>query len=616
MNDNSEILIVEDSLLQAEMLRRLLEEHGYLVALAANGKEALSKLRSSAPRLIISDILMPEMDGYELCAEIKRNTALRRIPILLLTTLSDPEDVIRGLEARADGYLTKPYDPEYLVSKVRSVLAVPADGTGKEVPLEFKTIIGGKSRTVTADPRSFFDLLLSTYENTVHTNQSLLKVRAELEDLNRQLDDKVKERTDHLVKEVAEHNRAEEALLESHERFRSVVEAANDPIIGIDTFGKIVMWNSAATRTFGYSIDEVMGEPVALIMPERFRHLHEIAVDRARESGRLYYAKHVREVAGLRKDGTEFPIETSLSAWKTREGIFFTAVVRDITERKQAEESLKSLSEDLMARNEQLTTIAKELKKQNEEVQLKTQQLWQAAKLATIGELAASIAHELNNPLATVSLRTEGMLMRTPPDHPSRRSLEIIEQEVERMANLVANLLQFSRRYRPQISTIDVREEMDRTLELIRGHLRNHHINIERQCSPNLKILADRQQLVQVFLNLFTNASDGMPDGGTLTIRTGIVEEKPGNIFIEIGDSGKGIAPENLEKIMEPFFTTKPEGKGTGLGLPICKRIINDHGGTLELTSEYGKGTKISIVLPMAGTLHKNVVVDTGVDGK
>jgi signal transduction histidine kinase len=191
-------------------------------------------------------------------------------------------------------------------------------------------------------------------------------------------------------------------------------------------------------------------------------------------------------------------------------------------------------------------------------------------------------------------------LLKTPLDNPNRRSLEVIEQEVQRMGNLVANLLQFSRRHYRQVSTIDVCEELVKTLELIQGHFRNHRINVVREFASDLPMVrVDRQQLRQVFLNLFTNAGDAMPDGGTLTIRTGVPQTTPGNICIEIADTGIGIAPENLPKVLDPFFTTKPEGEGTGLGLPICKRIVQEHQGTLEITSEVGKGTTISIAMPL-----------------
>lgn len=149
---------------------------------------------------------------------------------------------------------------------------------------------------------------------------------------------------------LTHNNRAEKALFESHERLLSIVETANDSIIGSDSSGNIIMWNSAATRTFGYSAEEVMNQPITILMPERFRKLHENALERAVAVERLYYAKRVREVFGRRKDGTEFPVEVSISGWKTREGMFFTAIIRDITERVQKDEELRKANEELESR--------------------------------------------------------------------------------------------------------------------------------------------------------------------------------------------------------------------------------------------------------------------------
>jgi PAS domain S-box-containing protein len=150
--------------------------------------------------------------------------------------------------------------------------------------------------------------------------------------------------------QTAQIREAERALLESHERLLSIVETAYDPIIGADSHGNVIMWNSAAARTFGYSAEEVMNQPITLLMPERFQKLHERALERAVETGSLYYAKRVREVFGRRKDGTEFPVEVSISGWKSHQGMFFTAIVRDITERKRKEEELREAYDGLELR--------------------------------------------------------------------------------------------------------------------------------------------------------------------------------------------------------------------------------------------------------------------------
>lgn len=268
----------------------------------------------------------------------------------------------------------------------------------------------------------------------------------------------------------------------------------------------------------------------------------------------------------------------------------------------QANAQLRRLTAELEDRVARRTA---ELLAKTQEVEAVSQQLWHAAKLATMGELAASIAHELNNPLATVSLRVELLLAQVPADDPKAQELEIIAQETERMGNLVANLLQFSRHGHPQMSSLKVREEIERTLELIYYHLRNRRIAVVQEFAANIpQVHADRQQLRQLFLNLFTNASDAMPQGGTLTIRVSVEAQKAEEereqaaVVIEVADTGVGIAPEDLPKVMEPFFTTKAEGEGTGLGLAICRRTVQQHGGTLALESERGKGTTVRITLP------------------
>ncbi len=275
-----------------------------------------------------------------------------------------------------------------------------------------------------------------------------------------------------------------------------------------------------------------------------------------------------------------------------------TLELEDRVDQRMAE--LREANERLQHELEERQRAEEALRRKDEELRTISQQLWQAAKLATMGELAASIAHELNNPLATVSLRVESLLAQIGEDDPKRRALTVIEQEVERMGNLVSNLLQFSRRGQAQISSIDVREELENTLALIYYHLRNHRITVVRQFASDVPMLhADRQQLRQVFLNLLTNASDAMPQGGTLTlgVTLGQLEPSMPAVSITFTDTGIGIAPEDIPRVMDPFFTTKEEGKGTGLGLAICRRIMQEHHGTIEVSSTVGQGTTIRLTL-------------------
>lgn len=226
----------------------------------------------------------------------------------------------------------------------------------------------------------------------------------------------------------------------------------------------------------------------------------------------------------------------------------------------------------------------------------------QAARLAGVGELAASIAHELNNSLSTVTLRVERVLGKTPLDDFRRHALEVIDQEVERMSTLVSNLLQFTRASRDQVSTVDVCDEVARTVELADHHLKRVGVHLELDFDPDVPFIqADRQHLRQVYLNLLTNAADAMPDGGRLTIRVypgELLGGRPG-VVVEVADTGVGIPPEVLPKVTEAFFTTKDEEKGTGLGLAICKRIVEQHRGTMEIESRVGAGTTVRITLPV-----------------
>ena len=507
----------------------------------------------------------------------------------------------------------------------------------------------------------------------------------------------------------------------TEEQFRLIVESTPNAIVMVNAEGNIVLANAQAEKFFGYRREELAGQPVEILVPERFRSEHAgyCASFFTSPSARLMGAG--RDLYGRRKDGREFPVEIGLSPIQTSEGLLVLSAIVDITERKQVEEALResearfrsyfelgligmaitsptkrmlavngeickilgyepsellqltwadithpddlaadvmqfnrvlagemdgyslekrfirengqvifttisvkclrradgsvvyfvALLQDITERkcaeaalrqsNEELEKLVAQLRVKDEEVQTATRQLWQAAKLASVGELAASIAHELNNPLATVRLRIESVLARTPADDPRRRPLEIVEQEAKRMGALVANLLQFSRRGREEISTVDVRGELTKAMELIHHHLRKRLVTVVREFAPDTPtIYGDCQRLRQVFLNLLTNASGAMPEGGTLTLRTApaTLHGDKSAVLIEVADTGQGISAENLEKIMEPFFTTKEEGKGTGLGLAICRRVVQEHHGTVDITSEVGKGSTVRIVLP------------------
>jgi two-component system, LuxR family, sensor kinase FixL len=419
---------------------------------------------------------------------------------------------------------------------------------------------------------------------------------------------------------MSDRERAQE-LRPSNPMLAGILDIADDAIISVNEGQRIVLFNGGAERLFGYTAAEAIGQPLDLLLPPRFTESHRRHIaEFARSDAKSRRMGERSEVAARRKDGTEFPAEASISKLALDGEMILTAMLRDITDRKRAEAEILRLNEDLEARVRERTAelvaanrgqerVLEELRAKNEEVRAMTQQLWQSAKLASVGELAASIAHELNNPLATVTLRIESVLAQTPTDDRKRRVLEIIQQETKRMGDLVANLLQFSRRGTEAVSTVEIRDELLKALDLVQHHFRQRTIKVVQEFAVDLPaIFADRQKLRQVFLNLLTNACDAMPRGGTLTLRAAPATMEKGKLAlrIEFEDTGAGIPPAILEKVMEPFFTTKEEGKGTGLGLAICRRVVQEHRGTIVITSNVGKGTTVSIHLPYKDDVNVN----------
>lgn len=249
-NDTSvEIMIVEDSPTQAAKLQYILEEKGYYVSVAGNGKEALVLLEKKKPAMIISDVVMPEMDGYKMCYEIKHVEKLRDIPVILLTSLSDPEDVICGLDAGADNYVTKPYDEKLLLSRVKSLLEIPVyhkdEGDRKKLEIAY----AGKHYFITSGRQQILNLLLSTYENAVQQNTELIKTQDKLKELNTQLEKKLYE------------------LEVSEERFSILVQMLPDIVYRMDKNGYFTFVNDAISR-LGFKPNELIGKHFSeIILP-------------------------------------------------------------------------------------------------------------------------------------------------------------------------------------------------------------------------------------------------------------------------------------------------------------------------------------------------------------
>jgi signal transduction histidine kinase len=243
-------------------------------------------------------------------------------------------------------------------------------------------------------------------------------------------------------------------------------------------------------------------------------------------------------------------------------------------------------------------SLYENVRSQMEELKATQQQLVQSTKLAAIGELAASVAHELNNPL-TVILGNAQILLRSISDEKAAGKLSAIEHETQRAARIIRNLLDFSRKREPRRDPVGINDVVGRTVELVHLKLRGRDIALETVLEPRVPILlGDSDQLTQVLLNFIGNAIDAISGSGSVTVATAIGPD--GEVEFTVMDTGCGMTAEQAGRIFEPFFTTKAEGKGTGLGLSIALGIIRGHGGCVTVESEVGKGTTMRARLPVA----------------
>jgi PAS domain S-box-containing protein len=404
--------------------------------------------------------------------------------------------------------------------------------------------------------------------------------------------------------DVTESKRAEQALAESERRYRQLAEASLDAIIVADRQGTITLFNPAAERTFGYRAAEVLGRPLEMLIPPDYRERHRHGFRRYLITRVPQLVGQTIELKGLRKDGSEFPLELSLSAVDLGGEIQLLGSIRDLTERNRM----------------RLMMIQRE-------------------KLASIGMLSAGVAHEINNPVAYVANNlvvlerdTRGLLTllgvyeqaqaalsQAQPDTLAQvlavaedidlpyirdnldRLFARTRDGISRVARIVNSLRGLARTSPPQLQEANVPDLVEANLEIIRGQLRRKGIEVEQHYGDVRKVRCVVDQLKQVLLNLMINAIHAIEaadraEGGKIQITT---ERVGGDLRIEVIDNGSGIDARDLPRLFDPFFTTKPVGEGTGLGLSISHNIVTNHGGRLEVTSRRGEGSRFQVFLPL-----------------
>ncbi len=567
-DNKARILIVEDEPTQAMKLQFILKQNNYAASVATNGMHALELMRKERPALVISDIMMPVMHGYELCRAMRADQTLRDIHIILLTSHSDPTDVLHGLESGADTFIAKPYDTQKLLSCVRSMLDAPSGQPAADSTATIEIVFEARKYSISANRQQVLNFFVSTYESMIEKNGELAKARDELKSLSETLEKKVEERTQWLKEEIGERHRVEAQIREQ----AALLDKAQDAIAVHDLEGHIVYWNKSAVRLYGWTSEEILGKNANEMLYRRVAFSPssnplKVALERGEWSG---------ELKQMTKDEVEIVVQSRWTLVRDNEGEPKSLLVinSDITEKKRLEAQV-----------------------------LRTQ------RMESIGTLAGGIAHDLNNVLSPILLSVN-LLERKLTDDQSRQILKLVESSARRGGALVKQVLTFARGFegeRTLMSLSHIVKEMQtfamqsfpKTVEL-KTYLNKSLWNIH----------GDPTQVHQVLLNLCVNARDAMPNGGTVSISADNTtldrnyaamnpEAKPGPyVVLKVKDTGTGIPAEVLDRIFEPFFTTKEVGKGTGIGLSTLHAIVKGHSGFVTVQTEMGKGTEFSVYLP------------------
>ena len=531
-NDSTaNILIVDDDVKSLTAMEALLAGPGREIVTAKSGAEALRCLLRRDFALILLDVRIPDMDGFETATLIRQRERSRYIPIIFISAIDTLEsDVFRGVASGAVDYLFKPVVPQVLQTKV----AV------------------------------FVDLF--------------------------QMNERLKR----------------QAVRQSEERFRLIVESLQDyAVFMMNPEGRVTLWNRGAERMWGWEQQEVLGEPFA-----RFYSADERDANRPDPTlaQTIAHGRHEEEGWRKRKDGSRFWANVVYTTVQDDRGdlIGFSAVTRDLTDRKRAEDELQRLNagmqKHIAEQTEELIRTIAQRERLHEE-------LLQAQKMESIGTLAGGIAHDFNN-LLNVILGYVCLLEQSATSNQISASVDVIKETVTRGSSLVRQLLAVARKSETQFE----RTEINGLLHGLQALLQETFpktIDVFVRLEPNLPaVMADPNQIHQAMLNLCLNSRDAMPEGGKLLLKTGTITglelrkhfqeaRQEEYVWITVTDTGHGLDKAIKNRIFEPFFTTKSQGQGSGLGLSVVYGIVTNHSGFIDMASEAGRGTTFDIYLPV-----------------
>ncbi|MFA4904557.1 MAG: ATP-binding protein [Desulfobaccales bacterium] len=349
-------------------------------------------------------------------------------------------------------------------------------------------------------------------------------------------------------------------LRQKQEINSGIINSATDAMVTINEDHIIVGYNHAAEEMFGYTREEALGQDLLLIVPPPYKNLHRGYLKRYLATREAHVLGRQRRLNAFRRDGREFPLSISFSVVEIHDSLYFTAIMRDITEYEALED-----------------------------------RVLQTERLAAVGNTVAHIAHEIKNPLLIIGGFARQLLRVPEFDDTSRHQLSTIAEEVVHLEEMVAAMRDFVRRPPAQKRQGEIAAAIAQALEKFQDSFREHNIQVRQVVETPLPAASfDPKQLHQVLLNLLKNAQEAMPQGGEITIASRV---RGAMVEISIADTGDGMPPEVVDSIFQPYFTTKETS--TGLGLAICQSIIQEHGGSIFADSTPGRGSTFTIQLPL-----------------
>lgn len=553
------ILSVDDKTENLYLMESMLRGYGYEPVSAHNGIEALQKLAEQPFDLIISDILMPGMDGFQLCYEVKKNEDLKTIPFIFYTaTYTEKKDEELAFSLGASRFIIKPVEPEEFKKILASVLCEYVEG---ELPVP--------------QPELEEEVYLKAYnESLIHKLEDKLE---QIEIANR----KLKEALEDKDKEIAERKRMEDALRISESKYRHLYDSMMDAVVSYDLEGKVKECNHVFLKMLGYENEDIIGLSNKDLIPEKWLALEaDIVKNQILPNGYSdIYEKEYRM-----KDGTVFPVEVRTFLLRDDEGNPFGmwSIVRDIRDRKQEDEERKRFEAKLV----------------------------QIQKIEAIGALAGGIAHDFNNILSAIIGYADLAKLQMTKGGMAPTYINQILNAGTRAKELVKQILTFSRQSKQEMKPVMLSSIIEEALTLLKATLPSS-IEIRRDLRESGLVMSEPGQIHQILMNICTNAAHAMSNtGGIIDIglrkmkvdeeyETHGTELRPGPyLMLTVSDNGQGMAPEIMARIFEPYFTTKEIGHGTGLGLAIVYGIVRNHGGAITCASNLGKGTTFTIYLP------------------